>query len=236
MGDGSSVGGGALGGVGVRARPLRLLLVRHGESEANSERRMQGRLDSPLTARGRRQAGAIARRVVVMGPIDALYASPLQRALGTAEAIGREAGLRPVILPELMETDIGEATGLSWEEFERRHAELAREIQAGAPDARWPGGESRRQLAERAATAIEDVASRHPEGGTAVVVSHGGTLRWVVAHLMAGTPLAHADHRFDNCAITEVVLGVDGPLIACANDSSHLAEIEQEEAHTDQVP
>ena len=145
MGAGSSGDGGPLVGAGTEARFLRLLLVRHGESEANSERRMQGQLDSPLTAKGRRQAMAIARRAAAMGPIDALYASPLKRALGTAEAIGREAGLRPVLLPELMETDIGEATGLSWEEFERRRPELAREISAGAPDARWPGGESRQQ-------------------------------------------------------------------------------------------
>ncbi len=67
-------------------------------------------------------------------------------------------------------------------------------------------------------------------------MSHGGTLRWVVAHLMAGTSLAHPDHRFDNCAITEVVLGYGVPLIACANDATHLAEIEQEETHADQVP
>ena len=63
-------------------------------------------------------------------------------------------------------------------------------------------------------------------------MSHGGTLRWAVAHLMAGTPRAYADHRFDNCAITEVVLGEGEPAIACANDTSHLAEIEEEEAHS----
>ncbi len=53
---------------------------------------------------------------------------------------------------------------------------------------------------------------------------------------MAGTRLAHSDHWFDNCAVTEVVLGHGAPLIACANDVTHLVEIEQEEAQADQLP
>ncbi len=215
---------------------LRLLLVRHGESEANHERRMQGRLDSPLTPRGRRQAEAIAARIASMGKLDALYASPLRRAFDTARAIAAATGAEPIVLPDLMETDIGQATGLSWEDFAARWPRHARGIRRGAEDASWPGGESRRQLGERAARAIDDIVSRHAGQGTVAVVSHGGTLRWVVAHLMAGTSLAHPDHRFDNCAITEVMLGHGVPLIACANDATHLAEIEQEETHADQVP
>nr|MBA2364224.1 histidine phosphatase family protein [Chloroflexia bacterium] len=96
---------------------LRLLLVRHGESEANHERRMQGRLDSPLTQRGRRQAGAIATRIAAMGQLDALYASPLRRAFDTARAIAAATSVAPISLPDLMETDIGQATGISWDDF-----------------------------------------------------------------------------------------------------------------------
>lgn len=217
-------------------RPLRLLLVRHGQSEANAARRMQGRLDSPLTERGRRQARAIARRVARTETLDALYASPLKRALETAEAIAVETAARPVLLRDLMETDIGAATGLTWVEFQEKWPEHAARVNAGAPDAAWPGGESRRGLAERAARVMDDIVRRHPDGGVVAVVSHVGVLRWAVAHLMRGTPLAHPDHGFDNCAITEVVLGAGRPLIACANDGAHLAEVEEEEAHADQVP
>jgi len=215
---------------------LRLLLVRHGESEANHERRMQGRLDSPLTQRGRRQAGAIATRIAAMRQLDALYASPLRRAFDTARAIAAATSVAPISLPALMETDIGQATGISWDDFAARWPQHASDIRRGTEHASWPDGESRRQLGERAAHVIDDIVARHPEPCTIAVVSHGGTLRWVVAHLMAGTPLAHPDHRFDNCAVTEVVLGHGAPLIACANDATHLAEIEQEEAYADQVP
>lgn len=216
--------------------PLRLLLVRHGESEANAARRMQGRLDSPLSARGQRQARAIARRVARTEMLDALYASPLKRAVETAGAIAAETGVQPVLLPDLMETDIGAATGLTWAEFQETWPEHAARVSTGEPDAAWPGGESRRGLAQRAARVMDDIARRHPGGGVVAVVSHGGTLRWAVAHLMRGTPLAHPDHGFDNCAITEVVLGVGAPLIACANEAAHLAEVEEEEAHADQAP
>ncbi|MDP9381096.1 MAG: histidine phosphatase family protein [Chloroflexota bacterium] len=224
-------------GISDRPSNLRLLLVRHGQSEANHARRMQGQLDSPLTAKGRRQAQAMARHIAASGPLDGLYASPLKRALATAQAIAEQTGVQPVVLPDLMETDIGEAMGLTWDEFVWRWPEHAAHIRSGSPDARWPGGESRRELAERAARAMDVIVSRHPDGGVVAVVSHGGTLRWAVARLMAGTPLAHPDHRFDNCAITEVVLLGNGEkLIACTNDSSHLAELEEEEAHSDQVP
>ncbi len=211
---------------------LRLLLVRHGESVANRERRMQGRLDSPLTEKGARQAEAIAERVAQDAPISAVYSSPLLRALETARTIGRRVGHDPVTLDDLMEQDIGDATGMSWEEFEHTWPAAAHALESGDRDARWPGGESRRDVAVRAARVMDLITSQQPFG-TVVVVSHGGTLRWAVAHLMSGTPFAHPDHRFDNCAITEVVLGAGGPAIACANDSSHLAEIEEEEMHAD---
>ena len=189
--------------------------------------------------RGRRQARAIARRVARvarMETLDALYASRLKRALETAEVITTETGVRPVLLPDLMETDIGAATGPTWAEFQEKWPEHAARVNAGEPDAAWPGGESRRGLAARAAQVMDDIVHRHPDGGVVAVVSHGGTLRWAVAHLMRGTPLGHPDHGFDNCAIVEVVLGAGRPLVACANDGAHLAEVEEEEAHADQVP
>lgn len=210
---------------------LRLLLVRHGQSEANAERHMQGRLDSKLTATGRQQAVAIARRIAASGPLDGLYSSPLARAFETAQAICEATGVKPVVLDDLMENDIGAAMGLSWEEFGVRFPREAEQIRDGAPDACWPGGESHAELAERVGSVMDFITSRHSTGAVAVV-SHGGLLRWAVAHLMAGTEFGHPNHRFDNCAITEVTLGPEGRSIACANDVTHLAEIESEEAHS----
>ncbi|MEJ7653550.1 MAG: histidine phosphatase family protein [Chloroflexia bacterium] len=210
---------------------LRLLLVRHGQSAANAEHRMQGRLDSPLTALGRRQADAMAARITREPHLDALYSSPLQRALHTADALAACWTLRPIVLDDLMETDIGEATGLTWQEFNARWPQEGVAIRSGEPDAIWPGGESRAQLAARAARVMDYVTGRHPSGVVAVV-SHGGTLRWAVAHLMRGKEFGHSDHGFDNCAVTEVILGDGEPSIACANDTDHLADVEEEEVRS----
>lgn len=205
---------------------IRLLLVRHGESVGNVEHRIQGQLDSPLTDRGKRQAEAIASRVALEGNIDALYSSPLRRALDTARAIGRRVGLEPSLVDDLMEINVGEITGMHWEEFASRWPEKASHVDAGSDGYRWPGGESQQELAERAARVMDKITRSHGSG-TVVVVSHSGTLRFAVAHLMRGTEFGHQDHRFDNCTITEVVLDNGTSSIACANDSSHLAEIEE---------
>ncbi len=210
---------------------LHLLLIRHGESEANSEWRMQGRLDSPLTPRGCQQAEAIAARVASEGRVDVVYSSPLRRALETAQTIGRWTAAETVVLPDLINVDIGKATGISWTEFSARWPREAQALREGRPDAAWPGGESRAQLALRAARAMDEITMRH-QSGTVVVVSHEGNLRWSVAHLMRGTSLAHPGHRFSNCAITEVVLGKGGPLISYANDASHLVAVEEKETRS----
>lgn len=213
-----------------QTQPLRLFLVRHGQSAANAAGRMQGRLDSPLTAMGERQAEAIANRVARESPIHAIYASPLQRALSTAQAIGRKVNLDPILLDGLMENDIGDATGMTWEECKERWPDLIAERANGNPGWGWPNGETRGQLGVRAAQVMNDILSYHFEGNV-VVVSHGGTLRYAMAHLMAGTEHGHPGHEFDNCAVTEVAIHGQSRHIACLNDTSHLAEIEEEEVH-----
>lgn len=213
--------------------PLRLLLVRHGESETNRARRMQGRLDSPLTRHGQVQAEAVARRIAAEGPLKALYASPLLRARQTAEAIGKLVALKSVLLDGLMETDIGQAMGMTWAEFEARWPRHASQIRWGMPDAGWPGGETRQQVADRVGKVVHWIVAAHSDGGTIVVVSHFGTLRWVLRHLVPATAQAEPAHRFDNCSLTEVVLGEGDPVIMCANDVAHLSEVVQaRESHS----
>src|SRR5688500_14891082 len=100
--------------------PLRLLLVRHGQSEANRDGRMQGRLDTPLTTFGRAQATALANRLAAEPSVVALYSSPLSRALETARVIGGRIGVTPVVLDDLIEIDHGAATGLRHDEARQR--------------------------------------------------------------------------------------------------------------------
>lgn len=201
----------------------RVLLVRHGESVANVQNRLQGRLDSPLSLRGSRQVEAVARRISEQyGPLEAVYCSPLQRAWYTARAIARRAGREPVPMEDLLETDIGAATGLTWEQFAAQWPDHAQALRERQPDTRWPQGETLREVAARSRRAVSAILRQH-ETGSVVAVSHGGTLRWPLAALLSGSEQPDRRSSFENCGITEVLLTENTPTLVCLNDTTHLA-------------
>ncbi len=157
----------------------RVILVRHGETDWNRERRAQGQADIPLNHLGLRQAEEAARRLEPVA-IDAVYSSDLVRARVTAEAIAARHGLEVRLDPRLREIDQGCWQGLTGEEIRRRWPALWGE--ARHHRAR-PGGESPGEVRRRALEALGDIVRAHPTG-TVVVVSHGGTIRWLSAEAL----------------------------------------------------
>lgn len=151
-----------------------LYIARHGETLWNTERRMQGHLDSPLSALGVEQALALAARMHELQPA-ALYSSDLGRALRTAEIIAGSCGLEPRVDEQLRERHLGIFQSLTWAEIERRYPEAWQRFAGGNPDFVIPGGESARQRYERSLVALERLAGKHP-GERIAVVGHGGTL------------------------------------------------------------
>lgn len=157
----------------------RIFLVRHGATDWNVTKRAQGQADVPMTSLGYEQAEAAAERLEDER-IDAVYASDLQRASETAKAIARRKGLEVNLDPRLREIDQGDWTGLSSDEIHARWPDrwgMARHYTAR------PGGESPRQVRERALAAIKDIVRAHPDQQV-VVCSHGGTIRWVAAETL----------------------------------------------------
>lgn len=143
-----------------------LYLVRHGETDWNRQRRIQGRTDIPLNATGREQA-RLTGTLLTRRPIDRVVASPLGRARETAEIIARELGLdEPALRDALVERDYGAAEGLSYREIDALYPE-------GTP---VPGRESREEVAARIVPDLVRLATEHP-GESIVVVSHGGAIR-----------------------------------------------------------
>lgn len=206
---------------------MKLLLVRHGETDGNVERRLQGP-DDPLTERGRRQARELATHLAGRADIVALYASPLARAWETAGAIGGELGIDPVPRPGLAEIDIGDAAGLTFDEWAERHPDQAKRFGDDGLEFRWPGGESGRDVAVRTAAEIEDVLETHRrETGAVVLVSHGGALAWILSHLLGESDDKWpSDHMLlENCSVTEAFIPEDGRgavAFVCRNDVGHL--------------
>ncbi|MFQ6019590.1 MAG: histidine phosphatase family protein, partial [Dehalococcoidia bacterium] len=150
---------------------MRLILVRHGETDANARRLALGRADVPLNARGRWQARRLAQ-ALRRQPIAAVYSSPLARALDTARPIADGHGLTVVAEPGLIEMDIGEAEGLSFAEVRARFPEIQEGwASSDGPNQPMPGGERLLDVQARAWGAIERLCRRHREE-TVVAVSH----------------------------------------------------------------
>lgn len=145
-----------------------VLMIRHGQSTWNEAGRWQGSQDPPLTKLGIRQAKAAAQ---VLGAFDLIVASPLERAHTTACLIADAHGVGPVITdPGLAERTAGEWEG-------RTRAEIEADYPGWLADGRTPPGwEDDDDLLARSAAALGRVASQVGEGGTALVVSHGGVI------------------------------------------------------------
>jgi len=153
-----------------------LYLVRHGETEWNAARRIQGRTDIPLNDTGRRQAREAAE-LLARRSWHGVYASPLDRAHETAEIIAARLGLDGVTdIDALIERDYGEAEGMGFDEIEALYPE----------GVRAPGQETREEVAARVVPALLELAERHP-GERLVIVSHGGAIRSVLQTAEPGT-------------------------------------------------
>ncbi len=148
----------------------RLLLVRHGQSTWNASGHWQGQADPPLTDLGHDQAAAAALRIVeLLGSVDAVRASDLERAHHTARAIAAPHGLGVATDPRMRERDAGPWTGLTRAEIDERFPGF---LDSGErPD----GYETDEALSERALAALHDFADELA-GGTGVFVTHGGVI------------------------------------------------------------
>jgi broad specificity phosphatase PhoE len=174
-----------------------LLLVRHGETAWNAERRWQGHADPPLNDVGRAQARELADQLADE-PLTAVYSSDLVRAHETARIVAERHGLDVVVDRDLREIDVGAWSGLTHDEIRLRFPQdLERWQTTGVAAER--GGETTEQLHERVVAAAERIARGH-EGEQILIVSHGGALRTLALHAQA----IEDDYRLGNCHVVRV--------------------------------
>lgn len=152
-----------------------IILIRHGVTAWNRERRFQGQIDIPLDDEGRLQAMQLAR-ALGSEPLAAVYSSDLSRARQTAEPLARALGQNLILETGLRERFYGAFEGRTWDELQRDHAEDFSRWRAREVDFELPGsGESLRVLQDRVAVTLRSLAERHP-GEKLAAVSHGGVL------------------------------------------------------------
>ena len=152
-------------------RETTLIVIRHGETVWNREKRMQGTTDTPLSDVGRAQAQALGWRLASHG-FAALYSSDLARARDTANAIAEHAKRSVVVDARLRERRFGIFEGLTAGEILERHPEEHAGFVSRDPDYEVPGGESARAFTQRCLGCLSEIAERH-RGEEVVVVSHG---------------------------------------------------------------
>jgi broad specificity phosphatase PhoE len=186
------------------AKPGRLILVRHGESEGNRDRRFSISSEVELTEKGRQQAHDVAQRIKARFRPELIISSPFLRARQTSEIIAAELNLPVEVAEDIHERDLGALRGESYDRL-RELVKLAPDFD---PNQGWlwrpEGGESYEDVRLRVTAAFDLLRARFPEQEV-VVVSHGGVMLSMWAHI---TGQWHGAHLPPNCGI--VLIEHDG--------------------------
>jgi 2,3-bisphosphoglycerate-dependent phosphoglycerate mutase len=200
-----------------------ILAIRHGETDWNTEQRLQGHTDIPLNAKGREQARRLAEALREQ-ELHAVYSSDLSRAKDTAVAFAVQRQLPLQLTPALRERGFGSFEGLTYAEVDERWPQEA---------ARWrrrdlsfapPGGESLPQFHDRCVSALLGLAMAH-SGQTIAVVAHGGVLdAWYRAASRAGLQ-APRTWEMRNATINRLMVADEGLMLIGWNDGQHLDDL-----------
>ena len=208
---------------------MRLLLIRHAESQGNREFRLQGRTDFPLTRRGEEQATALAERLASAG-LAAVYSSPILRAVRTAEAVAASAGLEVTVEPGVQEYDFGETlSGLTWAEIQQKRPELVASLMSDETEfPHYPGEEGRAAFRQRVCAAIDAIADRRQAAETVAIVTHAGPIVVYVMEAVGRSYSRPIPFSIDNASITTLELNRPPSLVmppavlTGLNDTCHL--------------
>ena len=202
---------------------LRLILVRHGETDWNVAGRYQGQTDIELNAAGREQARQVAARLADQS-FDAAYASDLKRAWETAQIIAQQNGIDVQSEPRLRELRFGLIEGLTWAEAQEKYPGV---IKHWLEDRDQPpsGGEAASVFTARVQALIDDLVARHDEQ-TVLLVGHGGPLAEVIRLALKMPPEGRWAFEIGNTSVSELhIYGEDyhrPARLSRLNDTTHL--------------
>jgi probable phosphoglycerate mutase len=206
-------------------KPTRIVLVRHGQTAWNREVRFRGRADLALDDFGLKQAEATGRYLARRWPLDAVYASPMRRALQTAEAIAGAHGVTAQPFEGLLDIDFGAWQGHSPQEVAERYPDLLQAWWEAPHTVHVPGGESLDDVRDRVVAGLRHVVKHH-RGQTIALVGHT-----VVNRVLLCAVLGLGNEHFwrlrqDTCAVNVFDANEDGSFtIGLLNDTCHLQAI-----------
>jgi probable phosphoglycerate mutase len=205
-----------------------VLLIRHGQSEGNAEKRFGGHTATPLSSLGHRQAKATAA-VLASESITTIYSSDLLRATETAEPLASLTGLKVHRSTAFRERSVGVMEGLTFQDAAEKHPDQYGALLRRDFEHILTGGESYRQLLDRAWHKLDAIISEHA-GGRITVFSHTGTICILALHLMGALDSPELKPIWissSNCGISRFELRNDGFVrVIAINDTRHLIGVE----------
>jgi alpha-ribazole phosphatase len=201
-------------------RPMRLILVRHGETDWNAAKRFQGQADIPLNRTGQHQAATVAR-VLRHDRVQAIIASDLLRAQETARVIAIPLQLAVDPDSRWREMAFGDWEGLTYDILQHRHPKRLAAWYDDPLQVAPPNGETLTHVANRVRAAWHDLRTSYANQ-TAVLVAHGGPLRILLCLALGLPPEAHWHFAVDPASLSELLVdGQDATLIRL-NDTAHM--------------
>ncbi len=187
---------------------MNLRIVRHAESAGNAQGRWQGRNDTRLTDLGREQAARLGRRLEAEGYRPSrIYASPLSRTFDTARIASSYLELPIVRWDDLIETDVGVFSGLTWREVETRFPKIAREFAATRNTDIIEGAETLAEKRARVQRVVDKVIADHQNDDQVLLFSHGGIMQFIFAQLVGSNRIWGVSIR--NTGVFDFTIDVD---------------------------
>jgi probable phosphoglycerate mutase len=193
-----------------------VLLVRHGQTPTTGKVLPGRAAGLHLADAGREQAERAAQRIAELPRVDAVYASPLERARETAAPIAKARGLKTTLCKGLLECDFGDWTGAELKAL-MKLPEWGT-VQRAPSTFRFPNGESFTEMQTRMVSAIDQLRARHP-GGTIVCVSHADPIKAAVAHAMGSHIDLFQRIVISTCSISAVAYGMGSPVVLTVNST-----------------
>ncbi len=201
-----------------------VILIRHGQSQGNAEGRFGGHTATPLSPLGQKQAAATAG-ALVSEKLTAIYASDLRRAIETATPLARLSGAPLITTEALRERSVGVMEGLTFAEAAAQHPEQYQALLRRDFEHVLLGGESYRQMLDRAAGKLDAAIEKH-RGGRIALFTHTGTICILILHLMGALnapDLKPVWIATQNCGFARFDLRADGFVrVLAINDTRHL--------------
>ena len=203
---------------------LRIVLVRHGETDWNRARRFQGRHGPGLNKMGRAQAEALAF-TLREEPLQAIHSSPLARAMETAKAINRYHQVSLEQSSGLMEMDLGDFEGLQLEDLTREHPDFFKQWSEDPASVRIPNGETLQDVQERAWAVVEEIV-RACSGGSVLLCAHNFVNLTILCKILGLGPTHFRGFRQALGAMNIIERNRGRYSLACINDTCHLRGID----------